>query len=331
MRFKRFTKPNFLKEIGRELLGQFFERFKVGLVDKKIELPGAGLEDDEYFKALSRVAMSPDGLPDDLFEAVYAIEEMATEEGQDRLERAVAQGEIALVFDEKSSRGDIAMQVYLAAPEILARKNNELRLARLSSFEYYGTKRPVDRSDAFSAPSKAALDLITADLNDWCKRNNRGAELAFIEPYVIEGEYWFLVRHGDTYARLAKLEQGKLKMLHFRPAKDDVVAYSPERDEIRIHAGSKGERELYQRTFGTRLFGDDRYFSERKAFTLEPLRTDGAAALEWDGAGDIERFCGKSRLPLGAGTTRSSSARLMTFLPRLRRASERPFLTAAGW
>ena len=37
MKFKRFTKPGFLKEIGRGLLGQFFERFKVGLADKKIE------------------------------------------------------------------------------------------------------------------------------------------------------------------------------------------------------------------------------------------------------------------------------------------------------
>jgi hypothetical protein len=173
---------------------------------------------------------------------------------------------------------------------VLAQKNNELRLARLSAFEYYGTKKPMGRTAAFSAPSKTALELITADLNDWCKGNNRGEETAFIEPYVIDGEFWFLVRHGDTYARLAKLEQGKLKMLHFRPAKDDVVVYSPERDEIRIHAGSKGERELYQRTFGIRLFGDDKHFSERKAFTLEPLRTEGVAALEWDGAGDVERI-----------------------------------------
>ena len=173
---------------------------------------------------------------------------------------------------------------------MLAQKNNELRLARLSSFEYYGSKKPVDRSDSFSAPSNAALDLITADLNDWCKRNNRGEGTAFVEPYVIDGEYWFLVRHGDTYARLAKLEQGKLKMLHFRPAKDDVVVYSPERDEIRIHAGSKGERELYRETFGVRLFGGDKCFSEQKAFTLEPLRADGAAALEWDGSGDVDRI-----------------------------------------
>jgi len=90
---------------------------------------------------------------------------------------------------------------------------------------------------------------------------------------------------------MAKLEKGRrLKMLHFRPAKDDVVVYTPERDELRIHAGTKGERELYRRTFGMRLFGDDRYFSERKAFTLEPLRSEGAKVLEWDGDGELARI-----------------------------------------
>jgi hypothetical protein len=153
MRFKRFTKPSFLKGIGRELLGRFFDRFRDELAEKKIELPAAILEDDEYFGAMSRVAMSPDGLPDGLFEAVYAIEEMATEEGQERLERAVASGELALTFGERSPRGDMAVQAYLAAPEVLAQKNNELRLARLSSFEYCGSKAPV----ALPAPSRATV------------------------------------------------------------------------------------------------------------------------------------------------------------------------------
>jgi len=221
---------------------------------------------------------------------VYAIEEMATEEGQDRLERAVASGELALTFDERSSRGDMAMQAYLAAPEVLAQKNNELRLARLSSFEYFGCKAPVDRSGTFGAPSAQTIGLITSDLNAWCKANNRGEQTVDVAVYPIDGEFWFLVRHGDTFARLPKVEKGKLQMLHFRPAKDDVVVYSPRRDEIRIHAGSKSERELYQRTFGERLFGEPQHFSERKAFTLEPLRTDGAAALEVDGIGDIARI-----------------------------------------
>ncbi len=291
MRFKRFTKPAFLKGIGRDLLQRFFDRFKAALAEKKINLPVPDLEDDKYFATLSRVVMRPDGLPDDLFEALYAIEEMATEEGEQRLQAARDRGELAIDPGEQASKGDIAMRAFLEAPELVAQKNNELRLARLTSFEYHGTKEPVDRSDSIAMPAKPVLDLVTADLDAWFRINNRGEEDAFIEPYSIDGEFWFLIRHGDTFARMAKLEKGRrLKMLHFRPAKDDVVVYNPERDELRIHAGTKGERELYRRTFGMRLFGDDRYFSERKAFTLEPLRSEGAKVLEWDGDGDVARI-----------------------------------------
>jgi hypothetical protein len=291
MRFKRFTKPAFLKGIGRDLLGRFFDRFKAALAEKNINLPAPELEDDKYFASLSRVVMRTDGLPDDLFEALYAIEEMATEEGEQRLQAARERGELVMDPGKQASKGDIAVRAYLEAPELLAQKNNELRLARLTSFEYHGTKEPVDRSDSIAMPAKPVLDLITADLDTWFRDNNRGEEDAFIEPYSIDGEFWFLVRHGDTFARMAKLEKGRrLKMLHFRPAKNDIVVYTPERDELRIHAGTKGERELYRRTFGMRLFGDDRYFSERKAFTLEPLRSEGAKVLEWDGDGELARI-----------------------------------------
>jgi hypothetical protein len=291
MRFRRFTKPGFLKEIGRDLLGRFFGKFKVGLDEKQIELPAPGLKEGEYFAALSRLVMRLDDLPPELIEAIYAVEEMTTEQGEERLQAAVERSELALTFQPESSRGDIAMQAYLAAPEVLAQQSNELRLARLTAFEYYGSKASVDRSDAFGGATKSQLELITSDLDEWFRKNNRGEEDASIEPYSIDGEFWFLVRHGDTFARMAKLEKGRrFTMLHFRPAKDDVVVYCPERDELRIHAGTKGERELYQTAFGQRLFGNDKHFSERKAFTLEPLRVDGPAALDWTGADEVDRI-----------------------------------------
>jgi hypothetical protein len=104
-------------------------------------MPAAELEDDAYFKELSGLAMSPDGLPDNLIETLFAIEEMANEEGQERLEAAASQAGLDLRFDEKSSHGDIAVQVFLAKPELLAEKHNEQRLIRLASFEY--SWRPV--------------------------------------------------------------------------------------------------------------------------------------------------------------------------------------------
>jgi len=90
--------------------------------------------------------------------------------------------------------------------------------------------------------------------------------------------------------RTAKVERQKTTLFHFRPAKDDVVVFSPEHEEIRIQAATEGEKELYRREFGVWLRGDGKYFSERNAFTLEPLRMDGVGALEWKGNGDVDRI-----------------------------------------
>jgi len=290
MKFKKFIKASFLKGIGRDLLGRFFAPFAAELAEKKIEIPAASVKDEEFYMALSKVAMAPDGLPDGLIEAVFKVEAMATADGQERLEKAAEQGRFVLNCSDKSSHGDIAVQAFLAAPEVLAEKHNELLLTRLSSFEYFSSKKPVDRSASFVVPSQVTLDLVTADLDAWFKAHSRGEQTTWIEIFPMDGEFWFLVRHGDTFARTAKVDKRKMEMLHFRPAKDDVVVFSPQRDEIRIHAGTKGERELYQETFGVRLFGDPRYFSERKAYTLEPLRADQADALDTAGIGGIERI-----------------------------------------
>jgi len=99
-----------------------------------------------------------------------------------------------------------------------------------------------------------------------------------------------MVRHGDTFTRASKVERRKTEVLHYRPAREDVIVYSPERDEIRIHASTKGEKEMYRLAFGRRLFGSAWYFCERKAYTLDPLRTETADALAMDGSMGIRRI-----------------------------------------
>ena len=280
IKFKRFTKLHFLKQIGRDWIGQFFNRFNHDLAEKGVVMPAATLDDDAYFGAVAKIAMSPDGLPGNLVDEAHAIEGMANEEGQERLERATGEKGLAFQFRENSSCAEIAMQAWLTNPEVFAEKFNEQRLMRLASFDYFGSKHPMDQSDTFAAPAPRTLELITADFEAAFRAKNRGQQTTHIEVHPMDGEFWFVIRHGDTYARVPTVADGKMAVLHFRPAKDDVVVYSPQRDEIRIHAGTKWEKELYQETFGARLFGDDRYFSERKAYTLDPLRTDGADALD---------------------------------------------------
>jgi hypothetical protein len=290
LRFKRFTKVHFLKGVGRKLLARFFERFTGELAEQKVDLPKEGLPDDEYFRGLSKLLLSPEGLPDELSEALFTIDEMANEAGQERLQNALVQSNLELKFELESSQGDVAMQVWLAKPELFAATHNAQRLRRLSAFEYFGTKLAENKGKPFVAPGNEAMEGLRADLDGWFVEHNRGHETTQISRHEIDGEWWFVIRHGDTFLRTAKVEKQKTTFLHFRPAKDDVVVFSPGYDEIRIHAATKGERELYREEFGVRLRGNDKYFSERKSFTLEPLRVDGAGALEWESKGEVNRI-----------------------------------------
>lgn len=277
---KRFTKPHFLKQIGRELLGQFWGRFEPELMARNIPRPGPELDDAAYFERVAQIAMRPEGLPDNLVEAAHAIEAMANEEGQERLERAVAEGELHHLLDGDNSPADLAMKVWLADPVLLAEKCNELRLARLTGFDYFGSKAPVDRSGSFAAPDAATMERLTRDLEEAFQKRNRGQQTVQVSVHAMDGEWWFIVVHGDSFARVPTIDAGRVVVRHFRPAKDDVVVYNPERDELRLHAGTKWERDLYRTCVGTRLFGDDAYFSERKNYSLETLVSTGADALD---------------------------------------------------
>lgn len=286
MKFKRFTKVGVLKEIGRGMLDRFFGQVGGGGNGKRLELPPAGASDDEYFRGVAKALMSPEGLPDEVGEALYMVDEMSSEEGHDRLHAAAREAGLKV---DGHTRAELALEVFLADPKVLSEAHSEQKLVRLTSFEYYGGKEPEDRAKTFKPPAAEVLAAMAKALDEWFAEHNRGKQTARVDVHAIDGEYYFIIRHGDTFTRTAKVKEQKTEMLHFRPEKDDVGAYSPEWNEIRIHAGTKGERELYRREFGLRLFGDPDYFSRKKAYALEPLRADGLDALNVDGCGDLER------------------------------------------
>jgi hypothetical protein len=111
-----------------------------------------------------------------------------------------------------------------------------------------------------------------------------------LEPHAVDGDLWFLIRRGDSFARIPTVEGSRFTVRPLRPARDLVVAYSPERDELRVHAKGIGEKRMLRRVFGQRLFGDPEYFSVRKAFTLAPLRDAGPDALTVSPGQGIEKI-----------------------------------------
>ncbi len=293
IRFKRFTRPRALQAVGRPLLLQFFEKFQSQCQERQLALPAADLPETEWFGALARLFSTPEALPDGLVEALYSIDEMSTAEGQEQLEAAVAEAGVVLEPAAGATRHDLALQVWLAAPSLLARIHNQHRMRRLSVFEYFGTPLSPERRPALRAPDAETLRQLTALLDPWFARHQRGRNTSRIELHALphgpsgspienETEYWFLIRHGDTFSRTPKVEEQRTEIIHFRPQRDDVVVYSAAQDEIRVNCRTCGERDLYVRTFGLCLRGSEDYFCARDTSTLEPLRAAGAEALQAD-------------------------------------------------
>lgn len=282
LRFKRFTKTGILKSIGKNLLDAFLHRVNAQIEpEQQFTIPDVGLEEDQYFTALSSMFMSPELLPVQLNETLYAIDEMASDVGMERLQQGVEAANITIPYDpNNTTAADYALQVWMTDPTLLSRKHNEMQLHRLSSFEYHqAALRPAD-GEVFTPPDRATLANMCMVMDQWFSRHNRGQETTRIETYLMDGEYWFLIRHGEPLARTPKVEQRRTEIMHFRPEKDDVVVYHPNRGEIRINAQIKGIKELYRTVFGESLFGDANHFSVGEKYKLTPLVEDTATAVE---------------------------------------------------
>ena len=292
MSLKRFTSVKNLRGLGRPLLKAFFVRFEKELKECKATLPPDTLEnDDEYFKQLADVFFSPKELPQTMTDVLDAVIELANDKGVEDLTIASKGKNLAIDWTKKRTNLDIVMQVWLLDEELMLKIHNEHRLVRTTKFMYWGTKTPPAERLAFTPPTNAMLELVRKVVDEWCVENHRGEDTVTITPHNLDGEWWFLIQHGGTMSRLAEAKGNqKTETLFYRPGKDDVVVYNIERDEIRIHTGSKAEGVLYRKEFGQRLRGDSEYFSERKNFVLDPLRTDVNKALSAEGLPDIKRI-----------------------------------------
>lgn len=290
MKLKRFNQARFLQRIGRELLTRFFGAFAEPLAGNGLTLPPLDLPDAQYFGALARLAAQPDCLPGLLNEALFAIDDLSTPEGFERIEGAPEWPALRSSLRPNSTREDIALQVWLVAPEVLARIHNLLRLKRLTVFEHAASRVPPEHRQPFDPQDRAAIIALTFDLDAWFAANHRGAETTRVEVYPVDGTFWFLIRHGDIFTRTPKVEQRNTEILHFRPERDDVVIYCPALDELRVNARTKGERDLYIRQFGRHLRRNADYFCDRATYTLEPLRTDGPDSLDTREINGVEKI-----------------------------------------
>lgn len=281
---RNFVNPDTLKCVSFENLlhllrqpgiREYLEGKAEGTGKPRLDL--AVSEDRFDYDRLSRVLLMPeDGYPDDLADALHHIAELANVEAVQMLQDEMGDELDLGKLGDEPSPADVALHAWLrdrpAVERVLGRQflDNPKRFLAFLGPELRG-------------PDLGEVDdVLLAPLVDHLKfwyRNKKGSDFVRVLPYERGGAWWFLVRHAMPVQRKGVIKDGKPTSTVERPEKHDIVVYTPERDELAIHAASKGEEELYREAFGRYLFPNGRKFTNVGKYSLKPLGERGATAL----------------------------------------------------
>jgi len=234
--------------------------------------------------------MNPDAsVPEDMVNALYYVHETASHEAMDELlDRAAAAG-IEIDKDHEVSLADVSVQIWLAQPMLLQRQHAETVAFQRSNFMYFAGLRPKKKTAELPSITDAIAKTMQDRMDNWFEVKRRGRN-SRIFAFPRGEKIWLLVRHGMPMRREGKhQDDGESGIAFYRPQQHDVLIYDSVTDEIGVNAGTKGERELYLKTFGEALFGSENYFDRAERYTLEPLRELGPDAMAH---GDIEGIAG---------------------------------------
>lgn len=274
---RRFSNAESLRAVDARHLIAFLKPFDEFLALRGLELPTMLSADKLDHDALVAIFMDPGpDTPPELIDALYYVHEMSTEAGMDALIGAATQRSLSLKKREDQSPADVAFQVWVIDPDLVQELHAEQFITHPRSFEYYQCKSASPPK--FNLPRAGVLRGLEKDLDQWFEEHRRGHGTRVFAFCKGDG-VWFLVRHGSPYRREGSIRNGEPSSVHFRPLKFDVLVYDPRIGEIRINAGSQGEKSLYREQFGKRLFGDPDFFPGTRKYDLEPLRRDGKKAL----------------------------------------------------
>ncbi len=270
---RRFANVGTLKKVHQDRLLSLLVPHEEYLAGRAVDFDDGQID----FVGLVAVLLKPDEkFPVDLADALHHINELATEDGMDDFLEAAENRGLDLRLDDEPTPADVALSAWLADRDLVERVVAEQFLLRPRSFEY--AVGSGDPPVMVAAPSDDELRAMEKALDDYFDKKKRGRHSkVFVFPK--DDGVWFLIRHGEPMDRRGVIRDGESQAVFFRPEKYDVVVYDPVLDELRVNARNKGEKELYRKQIGLRLFADEGYFTDAARYTLDPLLEDGAAAL----------------------------------------------------
>ena len=276
---RRFSKPEFLRQVAPELLLAFLRRFP----EFNIELKDGGTID--YDKLGQRLASPTGKINTAMFDALALIDEMSADRNFDLLQDVVGDKPFSLKLGDNASAADLALLLWLNEPRKLEQLHAKFSQNAPRSFVYFYGE--TIGKPQMAPPSRNLRQKLARLLNRIFSRKRRGRTVrivVFEEP----DECCFLLRKGEPITRDSSITpEGETNCIYYRPERFDIVVLRPKVSEIRLAIYRKAPWivEAYRTMFGYVFYGDREFFSGDDVFTLEPLMTRGEKALE---CGDID-------------------------------------------
>lgn len=281
----KFTDPDWLHTMSPARLIRMLSPWRLYLAESGFDLPPENSASVDL-TALARVLMVTNSrTPSAMFDALYYIHETASPEDIEALHQKIGNRKIDIRADPTASAADYVIDVWLAYPELVEERHAEKVAFRQKTFHYYAGRGGEAR--AFPVIDAETQKQIEASFDAWFDdhRRGRGSRLFIIRQTPI---VWVLVRHGDLIRREASHgEDGTATSALYRPQRHDVLFYNEADDQIGVHAGTEGERNLYLGTLGRLGFSDAGYFPTAQKYTLAPLSKVGAEALNCADVADM--------------------------------------------
>lgn len=270
----RFNDPSVIFEFDRSRLLALLRPHALFLAAHGVHVDGSPEALD--LNAVATVILEPhDDTPFELADALTHIHEMATPEAMARLADAAAVAGIALDPREKRSPADLALQLWMEAPELLRRLHAEYIVTKRRSLLSFmplpdaPRMRPTDLD--------GAIQQFQAMLRAWYRDQGRGDDATVI-AFQNDRELRLVIRHGGPYQRKGCLHDDGPGTIHFRPMEFAYAVLRWRSCELAINCALKSERDMLRRSVGQSVFGRPAFFEDDRKYTLEPLRL-GPASL----------------------------------------------------
>jgi hypothetical protein len=264
---KSFSEPDRLKTIEPCRLQAFLAPYETYLYHRGFTLSSDGAIN---YDALAQVLMHPDDrVPNAMVDALYYVDELANDQGMDRLMDEAAAAGIRFDLGAIPTSADVAIAAWLTTPELLRRVHAETYALRQKKFVLRQSRSATPRP--FPAWDDPLLARLQDHLDDWFEARKRGRNsrvMIFRRGDVV----WIVVRHGQTFKREGSIREGKSSTEYYRPEKYDVLLYDPVHGTLGVHADGRRLVEFYLHSLALFFFEDDRYFAVEHEVSLDPLK-----------------------------------------------------------